>query len=119
MAERKRRDDLEFDDQQVGDNEAPEAVQDDTRRRAAQHLRELGGPDQTDARWVPGYGERGWLTLRDPFTGERHEVPTKYVPTAPWRAVPGGEPAPQWLVRRAMEKLPPKPPRPKRRGPTP
>jgi hypothetical protein len=64
-------------------------------------------PDEADCRWTPGYGERGWLTIRDPFTGERHEVPTKYVENAPWRAV-GGEPAPQWMVRRAMDKLPPK-----------
>lgn len=68
-------------------------------------------PDEADCRWTPGYGERGWLTIRDPFTGERHEVPTKYVEAAPWRATPGAEPAPQWMVRRAMDKLPPKKPR--------
>jgi len=71
-------------------------------------------PDETDARWEPGWGERGWLSVRDPFTGERFEVPTKYVPTAPWRDIPGAEPAPQWMVRRAMEKLPPRKEKPRR-----
>ena len=58
--------------------------------------------DELDCRWVPG--ARGWLTVRDPFTLERHEVPTKYAEGLP----SGTERAPQEWVRRAMDKLPPK-----------
>jgi RimJ/RimL family protein N-acetyltransferase len=72
-------------------------------------------PDELDCRWVPAWeaGGRGWLSVRDPVTGERVVVPTKYVEGAPWRDVEGGQgiPAPQSWVRRAMEKLPPRPKR--------
>lgn len=74
-------------------------------------------PDEADVRWVRG--ERGYVSLRDPFTGERHEVPTKYAEGAGHLAagLPGPlaravVPAPFWMVRRAMEKLPPKAPLP-------
>src|SRR5262245_4575693 len=102
---------VEYDDRAPRDNEAlpaPPAAPAEDRRRGRQWLRDMGGVDETDARWTPGYGERGWLTIRDPFTGERHEIPTKY---AERRPPEGTDVAPQWLVRRAMEKLPPRPKR--------
>jgi len=63
-------------------------------------------PDEMDCRWAPYGAGRGWLTVRDPFTLERHEVPTKY---AEVRLEPGQAVAPQEWVRRAMDKLPPRP----------
>jgi len=61
-------------------------------------------PDELDVRWERG--ARGWLSVRDPVTLERHVIPTKY---AEGYARPSGtEPATQWMVRRAMEKLPPR-----------
>lgn len=95
-----------YDDQATPDNEAPAApAPPEHRQRGRQALRELGGPDQADVRWVRG--ARGWLSLRDPVTLERVEVPTKYAEGLP----PGAEVAPPWMVRRAMEKLPPRPPK--------
>jgi hypothetical protein len=104
---------VEYDDRAPRDNEAlpaPPAAPSEGRRRDRQWLRDMGGPDRLDARWTQG-GERGWLSVRDPFTGERHEVPTKY---ADRRPPEGTDVAPQSWVRRAMEKLPPRPPRPPR-----
>jgi hypothetical protein len=102
---------VEYDDQAVPDNEAPRYVPPVTRRRQRQWLRDTGGPDHLHCRWTPwGQGERGWLTVTDPFTGEDWDVPTKYADGAPWSRVSGGVPAPQWMVRRAMEKLPPREP---------
>lgn len=109
---------VEYDDQAPRDNEAlpaPPPARTETRRRGRQWLREMGGPDHFDAQWARG--ARGWLSLRDPVTNERVEVPTKYAD--PRDLPPGTEPAPQWLVRRAMEKLPPKPQQPVKPAPRP
>jgi len=97
-----------YDDQATPDNEAARAPEPEREReRGATHrwLRDLGGPDHLDARWTRGV--RGWLTVRDPFTLEYHHVPTKYAQGA---SLPEGQaPVPASWVRRAMEKLPPKP----------
>ena len=101
-----------YDDQATPDNEAPAL--------AGGKVPWPKTPDEIDARWVPY--QKGLLSIRDPFTGERHEIATKYHPGAPLlpKALHGHPvvPAPQWLVRRAMEKLPPRtPPQPQKPPP--
>lgn len=81
--------------------------------RAPKTLRDLRGPDQLRCRWAPwNHGQgKGWVEFTDPFSGERHEVPTKYAEGAPWNdpaLVPDdvvAEPAPQTFVYRAMDAL--------------
>jgi hypothetical protein len=102
MGGRRRADDVYDDDDLTGAAEA-RAWADAPRRTPWPKT-----PDELDCRWAPYGAGRGWLSVRDPFTGERVEVATKYVEGAPWQAIPKGVPAPQEWVRRAMEKLPPK-----------
>ena len=91
-----------YDDRTSADE--PEPAPPPRRGRAAW----LRGEDQMDVRWVRG--ARGWLSLRDPVTLERVEVPTKYAEG--YRPPEGAEVAPQNWVHRAMDKLPPRPAQP-------
>lgn len=102
-----RRSDLSYDDRT--DVDGPEGLVDGK-------LPWPKAPDEADVRWVPY--QKGLLSLRDPFTGERHEIPTEYHPGASklpktFQGLPV-IPAPRWMVRRAMEKLPPRKPEPRR-----
>jgi hypothetical protein len=99
----KRRGDLDYDDRLSEDDPLPVNGREGGMPKT---------PDEADVRWVRG--TKGWLSLRDPFTGERHEIPTANAPEAEhlpkrWHgwAMTTAE---RWMVRRAMEKLPPRRP---------
>lgn len=97
----KRRGDLDYDDRLSEDDPLPVNGREGGMRQS---------PDEADVRWVRG--AKGWLSLRDPFTGERWEIPTQNAPEA--SAIPkrwhgwSMTTAERWMVRRAMEKLPPR-----------